>query len=426
MAQKSNSRTVYGINTTYVISGTVNHVSYGYSTSNSLALKSDFTAAVQAANPGWPIDLSPTSYFWSKEVRTGGIGAKTSWDYTRRSSAYPSWSYTWTQGFIESTVAYGSPTMPDYIVAYNNALEKFYSKVRGESANLAVDAIEVPKTLKLLKQYSKDLMGLRKKLLGSLADPRAVARLRRQFTRFKNSREFKKKVHIYRYDIKRVFKNTDDFAASEWLKFTLGLRPTVSTLDTISKLMPRAADVVHTVTGSDTQMLRKVEKWADGDKQYIAEHDTFTSVRVTGSYSVGDSQAAYLHTVVAATPTSTVWELIPLSFVADYAVNVGQYLNLLDAAHARGLVYRGGYTRRFDSATSAVSGGTVGMPNSIQGRTYGVQSHRRQLSYSRTLTTSFPRPGRPSVRLNLNGEKITNIGALLDQFARRICRSLTS
>jgi hypothetical protein len=316
--------------------------------------------------------------------------------------------------------------MPNYLTAYNNALEKFYSKVRGESANLVVDAIEMPKTLKLLTKYSKDLMGLRKKLLGSLADPRAVAKLRRDFTRFKNSKKFKKKVHLYRVDVKRVFRDTDDFAATEWLKFTLGLRPTLSTLDTISRLMPRAADVVHTITGSDTQMLRKVETWVSEDKKYIAEHDTLISVRVTGSYSVGDSQAAFLHTITPATPTSTVWELIPLSFVADYAVNIGQYLNLLDAAHARGLVFRGGYSRRFDSAITAISGGTMGIPSSIKGTTYGVTSYRRKQTYSRVLISSFPRPGRPSVRLNLNGEKIANIGALLDQFTRRICRSLTT
>lgn len=269
-------------------------------------------------------------------------------------------------------------------------------------------------------------MGLRKKLLGSLADPRAVARLRRQFSRFKNSREFKKKVHIYRLDIKRVFRDTDDFAATEWLKFTLGLRPTISTLDTISKLIPKVADEVYTVTGSDMQMQRTVQGWKSGGNTFGAEHDALTSVRITGTYAVGNTQAAFLHTIVPATPTSTVWELIPLSFVADYAVNVGQYLNLLDAAHARGLVFRGGYSRKYDQTTTHVIGGSLSSFSDLQGSTYGTRSHLRKQSYSRTLITSFPRPCRPSVRLNLNGEKITNIGALLDQFARRICRSLTS
>ena len=426
MAQKSNTKYHWGIQITNSLSAYANKVSSSYNRVNKLALTNVFSATVQAKNPGWPTDLSPRPYSWSKEVTTGGIGAQVSWDYTYKSAYTPMWTFTWSQGIMEASVAYGSPLMPDYSVIYNNALEKFYSKVRGESANLVVDAIEMPKTLKLLIQYSKDLMSLRKKLLGSLADPRAVARLRREFTRFKNSKKFKKQVRIYRYDIKRVFKNTDDFAANEWLKFTLGLRPTLSTLDTIAKLMPRAADVMHTVTGSDMQMCRKVELWQSGDKKYVAEHDTLISVRITGSYSVGDAQKAFLHTIVPALPVSTVWELIPLSFVADYAVNIGQYLNLLDAAHARGLVFRGGYARRFNSAVTTTSGGTYGIPSSKTGYTYGVTGYRRALSYSRTLISSFPRPCRPSVRLNLNGEKIANIGALLDQFARRICRSSTS
>lgn len=425
MAQSSNTRTHWGIKTNNSLSLFAKQIKHTYNYVNSIALTNKFAAANQAANPGWPIDLSPRPYSWSKDVATGGIGGTTSWDYTKQYSASPSWVFSWSQGIIEASPVYGSPSMPDYSVIYNNALEKFYSKVRGESANLVVDAIEMPKTLRLLKQYSRDLMGLRKKLLGSLADPRAVARLRRQFSRFKNSREFKKKVHIYRLDIKRVFKDTDDFAATEWLKFTLGLRPTLSTLDTISKLMPNAADAIHTVTGSDMQTQRKVQKWENSGKKYTAEHDAMISVRITGSYSVGDSQAAFLHTITPATPTSTVWELIPLSFVADYAVNIGQYLNLLDAAHARGLVFRGGYSRRFDSTATTTTGGMLS-GSFIQGSSYGVTSSLRKSSYSRVLISSFPRPCRPSVRLNLNGEKITNIGALLDQFARRICRSLTS
>lgn len=426
MAQSTNTRQTWGVRAHTSISAYGNQTASTYDYVSALAVTNKFVAENQAANPGWPVDLSPRPYSWTKEVFTGGIGATVSWDYKYQYSAVPRWVFAWSQGIIESSVAYGSPEMPSYTVAYNNALEKFYSKVRGESANLVVDAIEMPKTLELLTKYSKDLMGLRKKLLGSLADPRAVAKLRRQFTRFKNSKKFKRQVHIYRLDIKRVFKDTDDFAATEWLKFTLGLRPTVSTLDTMSKLMPRAADVVHTITGSDTQTQRKVEMWDSSDKKYVAQHDTLISVRITGRYSVGDSQAAFLHTIVPATPVSTVWELVPLSFVADYAVSIGQYLNLLDAAHARGLVFRGGYSRRFDSATTTLSGGTYGIPSSIKGYTYGITSSRRKLSYSRTLINSFPRPGRPSVRLNLNGEKIANIGALLDQFARRICRSSTS
>lgn len=427
MAQSTNTRKQWGGVVTYhSLSAYGNNFAYTHSQAEALALTNKFVALKQETNPGWPIDLSPRPYFWTKEVFTGGVGAMVSWDYRYKDSAVPRWVFAWSQGIIESSVAYGSPSMPDYPAIYNNALEKFYSKVRGESANLAVDAIEMPKTLKLLKQYSRDLMGLRKKLLGSLADPRAVAQLRRRFIRFKNSREFKRKVHIYRYDIKHVFKNTDDFAATEWLKFTLGLRPTLSTLDTISKLIPRAADVVHTVTGSASQMQHKEELWTSGDKKYVAQHDALISVRITGSYSVGDEQAAFLHTIVPATPISTTWELIPLSFVMDYAVSIGQYLDLLDAAHARGLVFRSGYSRRFDSVVTALSGGTIGIPSNTKGYTHGITSSQRKSSYSRTLISSFPRPCRPSVRLNLNGEKIANIGALLDQFARRICRSSTS
>lgn len=108
-----------------------------------------------------------------------------------------------------------------------------------------------------------------------------------------------------------------------------------------------------------------------------------------------------------------------MSFVADYFVNVGQYLNLLDAAHARGLTFRGGYVRYYDQRITelkyAEASGTA-----KSGRTLLVTGFRSGKSYNRALISSFPRPGRPSVRLNLNGDKIANIGALLNQFVRRL------
>jgi len=428
MAQQSNRKSEFGavISTTSTSAwGNIQGTTHSYTTGG-LCFTQRFVAAVQPPNPDYPNVKLPRPYNWSKVTTTAGFGARRSWDYTKSLAPVAMWSNTSTVGAIESSLAFGTPPSIDSTSVYNNALEKFYSRIRGEgSANLAVDAVELPKTLSLMKGYVKDLFSLRRKLLGTLSDPRELARARKQFRRWKKHHPWKLRLHhLDKVAVKAAFKSADDFAASEWLKFSLGLKPTIGTLDAISKLMPRAVDVVHRVTGSNQQLLSSVERWKNGDMVSVAEHDVLCNIRVTAYYAVGDSSAATLHDVVPATPVSTVWELIPLSWVADYFVNVGQYLNLLDAAHARGLVYLAGYRRDYHQTVTLLGYGTdnSALPSATKGSVTAVNGSYRSSSYNRTLIYSFPRPGRPSVRLSLNGDKIANLGALLDQYLRRVTR----
>lgn len=428
MAQQSNNRVENGAVVSTVSNsawGNIQTTTHDYTT-DGFTYSHRFVAMVQPPNPDYPKKKLPQPYFWSKVTTTSGFGVNRSWDYTYRLAPVVRWSNVTRTGSVESSLAYGTPPSVDSTSVYNNALEKFYSKIRGEgSANLAVDAAELPKTLSLMKGYVQDLFSLRRKLLGTLSDPRKIAQARRQFRKWKKHHPWKLKLHLLdKVAVKTAFKNADDFAASEWLKFSLGLKPTIGTLDAISKLMPRAVDTVHRVTGSNQKLLSSTERWKNGNMVSVAEHDVLLNVRVTAYYAVGDSSAAMLHDVVPATPVSTIWELIPLSWVADYFVNVGQYLNLLDAAHARGLVYLAGYRRDYHQKVTLLNYGTDNsvLPNPIRGSITAVTGSYRSQSYSRTLINSFPRPGRPSVRLSLNGDKIANLGALLDQYVRRVTR----
>lgn len=424
MAQQSETRSIFG-----GWKGTFSESQWGavYSStftsdSNAYLMKKRFVAAVQPPNPTRDY-VTPRPYNWTKETTTSGMGTESSWNYTYKNAGVERWSRRRSSGIVVSDMVYGTPPTLDRVAIYNNALEKFYSKIQAsDGVNVAVDLAEMPSTIRMVTSYCQDLMRFRKRLLKELTGPTALAKAKHRLKQWRKP-NVKRLRRDYTVIMDRyTLYNFDEFAASQWLKFTLGLKPTLSTLDALAKLAPKIADVVHTVTGTSQGLISgSVQQWSAGNTASAAQHDVLCNVRITGKYSVGDVQAAALHSVAPVSPISTAWELIPLSFVADYFVNVGQYLNLMDAAHARGLTFRGGYTRYYDQNVThlryAESSGT-----SISGSALLATGVWTRKSYSRALTSSFPRPGRPSVRLNLNGDKITNIGALLDQFVRRLVR----
>lgn len=389
---------------------------------NAFVMKKRFVAAVQPPNPTRDYH-TPRPYNWMKETTTSGIGTESAWNYTYQNAGVERWSRRRSTGVLVSSMAYGTPPDLDRIAIYNNALEKFYSKIQAsDGVNIAVDLAEMPSTIRMVQTYGQDLLRFRKRLIKEFTGLTALDRAKQQLKRWRkpNVKKLRRDYTIIRD--RYTLYNFDEFVASQWLKFTLGLKPTLSTLDALAKLSPKIADVSHTVTGTSQGLIsNKVEEWVSGSAASAASHDVLCNVRVTGTYSVGDVQAAALHSVAPASPISTAWELIPLSFVADYFVNVGQYLNLMDAAHARGLTFRGGYVRYYDQKVTELRYAEAsGTP--VSGSALLVTGVWTSKSYNRALIGSFPRPGRPSVRLNLNGDKIANIGALLDQLVRRLAR----
>lgn len=103
-----------------------------------------------------------------------------------------------------------------------------------------------------------------------------------------------------------------------------------------------------------------------------------------------------------------------MSFVLDWFVDIGGYLQLQEAALGNGLAFKRGFL-------------TVSNLNFYKARVYGagksgtniyqvdLQGSRRVTSKSRTRLFAFPRPAYPTVQVDLGWQRILSAGALLAQ-----------
>lgn len=112
-------------------------------------------------------------------------------------------------------------------------------------------------------------------------------------------------------------------------------------------------------------------------------------------------------------PRVIAWELLPFSFVADWFVDIGGYLQLLEDSLGHGLTFKRGYvtTGRMKESTTEV----VGYVPSASPVYYDLRSQYRYTSKNRAKLTSWPRPAYPTLKINLGAYRIASAGALVLQ-----------
>lgn len=123
---------------------------------------------------------------------------------------------------------------------------------------------------------------------------------------------------------------------------------------------------------------------------------------------------------IALNPITTAWELIPYSFVLDWFVNVGQFLesmSFLAMAH-----------KHFASAgfQCRVVRETVGNDVTWTDPSWTVDIHNFESLSEGVLTIRHPEsvPYRPSIHLNLTPAKVADLGALVGQTMLKKYRGL--
>lgn len=128
-------------------------------------------------------------------------------------------------------------------------------------------------------------------------------------------------IKTYSHLLKRV--------ADAWMTYRYGIGPIIMSIQDIMKVLKLKDSVFHTertgesidVSGFDPTILLKPEV-------YLAETATGKiTVRAVGKdgYSVGST--IQVVDLIGFNPILTAWEKIPYSFVVDWALNVGDYLN---------------------------------------------------------------------------------------------------
>lgn len=146
--------------------------------------------------------------------------------------------------------------------------------------------------------------------------------------------------------------------------------------------------------------------------QLIRTGQNFAYVRL--DFELDSPLLATLSSLGLTNPLEIVWELVPYSFVVDWIVPVGNWLSTLDATF--GWKFLGGtLTQGYDYST--VGRGVVWRPelaSSSRDSAYGeIASTQKVFSFARSVYTSAPRAGFPTVKNPLSVGHMANALSLL-------------
>jgi hypothetical protein len=281
------------------------------------------------------------------------------------------------------TVKYGKGTPSSYGAAFlvnsyafdhyssffgsldTKAYDRFYAKV-GEKAELLMNAIEF--------RSSAAMMATRASQLGN------------SLLALKNGRADQAISHLLprgkRYDpklAKRVnLKHSRDGVASAWLELQFGWIPVIQDIYNVCEVF---ATVFSTekVIGSASGVFKDSSGGVKPSFEGIARR----SVRKTGYIQITNPNVFLANQLGLLNPAVTLWDSVPLSFVADWSLGINKYLRSLSNDF-------GCTVTRPQTAVKQVASGNAlfydGYGNLTDSKPYEVQTFRR-------LTTSFSRPG---------------------------------
>lgn len=331
---------------------------------------------------------------------------KWSWYQTR--SANGSFSLeitTFTEKLAVPTAPYTHITDAD-----EQAISRLITNAQtGMQANLAVNIAQVNQLTGMIAQnVSAIIKSIRFLRRGNI--PAAVSQLRagRLDPRWQGG---------------KGFPSAKKTVANNWLQLQYGWKPLLSDIEGSLKTIGTVFDpnsFVQRARGSARQT-RVVEVALPDTTSYTGVNSgkTIFTFQTTCKYNVrfrmDNPISAFLGQTGISNPINLGWELIPFSFVFDWFLPIGNYLESLSAW--KGYTFLGGskvlFTRKKTDSTVAYSGGHPADPANVNVLNYGSY-HQEDVYFSRAVLSDFPSPSFPSPKWPITGvNRAANAIALL-------------
>lgn len=347
----------------------------------------------------------PTPYGYTKIVRVLPQGEIV---YTGKTDGQL--TYKAVSRGAHSTDVYGTTATPlgtiDYSLlamatdARTKAMSKFYEKIRSSEVSLNTSVGEARESLQMMASIARSARRV-------VSDLRKIA-IDAVINRPRGKRLLKKLT-------KESIKDPHLTVSGLWLGWSVGLKPLINDCENIRN---------HALKGL-----------GEGFEFHVkarASHKRESYVTIEGgieTYNV-DERAEYGALIrildthmfenwragLTARPT-LLWELTTLSFVVDYFIGIGQWLELYEASILNNgfqLVPYTGYctTVRKEQRTKEFSRSYT--PTSPIDMTYArIAMSEDKTVKSRTLISELPRPGAPIVKIPRAAEPLLNCAALL-------------
>lgn len=317
----------------------------------------------------------PTAMMFDKSIQSAGHWVRRDlwWDEVGNPLSYT----TYRPYIIE---AYWRNPLP-YQEVYDRAFDSLASKMRG-SSELVVDAAEAGQSAAMLNNSRK---------LGVVFE------------------DFLKR--------KTLIGASAKFASQKWLEYRYGWQPLVSSiysgLDNVLR-----SETARQIPIRGRAVVTKQSRSLSGNGTHLDPTWTFqsmTSLRceLSGSFKLPSSSVADWTSL---NPASIAWEMLPFSFVADWVIGVGDSLKRAENGWYLNSLFNGGHetiTARETTYGNAYGRGSQGSTQTMAGATCVMIHKRRSQLYHLDMPTLTPQ-----LSVNLNANRITDIGALMLQKAR--------
>jgi len=204
--------------------------------------------------------------------------------------------------------------------------------------------------------------------------------------------------------------------AEYYLLWTFGISPLIQAMQEIIDTLNKGV-----ISSDKIKATGKAESTSEGTYSPGAstEHDflDYKSSRISICFerTLTDPMAALRAQFGLNTVASSYYATVPLSFVIDWFVNIGSYLNALEHVHSNtGYTYQHGF-----QSTTHVHRYMKTMTRPVAGANCSAQAFYRSTSFSRILLPNvLPNPPLPTFKPSLNGGKILSMAALLRGFTK--------
>lgn len=258
------------------------------------------------------------------------------------------------QGRLQESDAgsYGSPYnasthMP---TTYNSdalsmALGKAYDALRG-SVDLSVDLVQWRQTLKMISLYRRLVSGIATSALRLIPRVDKIKSLRRDLT---DPQLGKRRARRLMRELNRA---TNQLARAR-LEYTYGWSPTMSSLYDVALMAVTPPDGgLMVCEGKGKVISRKLVRTNELSSYRKTEHFIQVSdrARVKLLYNPPNSIMTNLSKISSLNPVSILYEVIPFSFVLDWAVDVGGWIRTMETA----FVHRNDFIRGDQTLTQRV------------------------------------------------------------------------
>lgn len=228
-------------------------------------------------------------------------------------------------------------------------------------------------------------------------------------------------------DTKRSFRSRDrgqkalDYATSRWLEYRYGWQPLAqSVYDAAENLARNAQAREHVVIGtaSSPYSWQSATNWSG-----VPGNRTITGSRRARAVVCFAHPGSGVYDWTSLNPSLIAWELLPLSFVIDWFVTVGDTLSYLENWLLFNQYFKWGYVTHSGygsyqekiAGNTVVSGSQISLSDGVQG--YVAFKNRRVLG-------SVPSPGAPRFHVKLGAERMLDAASLFNVIVNKKVRVL--